>query len=170
MLLLLFFVIFNDFSQNNYLNIYLTDIHAICSDGRTLPSMPWNCWLRVRKACKIEVICLQRGAYGPSDATAIPKPHNLLPHLNLGWFYLSGTGLPTMSLNGCSGCSDGRTVAVDERPEISFSITRGTLPWQPILWTTAMRNPQKWSNYLHMCSQENDVLMMPTRSVPQPME
>jgi len=40
MLLLLFFVIFNDFSQNNYLHIYLTDIHPICSDGRTLPSMP----------------------------------------------------------------------------------------------------------------------------------
>jgi len=30
-------------------------------------------------------------AYGPADATAIPKPHP-------DWFYLSGTGLP-----GCSG-------------------------------------------------------------------
>jgi len=33
-------------------------------------------------------------AYGPADATAILKPHYLLPHLNPDWFYLSGTGLP----------------------------------------------------------------------------
>ena len=33
-------------------------------------------------------------AYGPADATAIPKPHHLLPHLNPDWFYLSDTGLP----------------------------------------------------------------------------
>ena len=36
-------------------------------------------------------------AYGPADATAIPKPHHLLPHLNPDWFYLSGTGLPRLS-------------------------------------------------------------------------
>jgi len=24
-------------------------------------------------------------AYGPADATAIPKPHRLLPNLNLDW-------------------------------------------------------------------------------------
>jgi len=36
-------------------------------------------------------------AYGPADATAIPKPHQLLPHLNPDWFYLSGTGLPRLS-------------------------------------------------------------------------
>jgi len=30
-------------------------------------------------------------AYGPADATAIPKPHRLLPHLNSDWFYLSRT-------------------------------------------------------------------------------
>ena len=46
-------------------------------------------------------------AYGPADATVIPKPHHLLPHLNPDWFYLSGTGLPRLSwvkklLNGCS--------------------------------------------------------------------
>jgi len=49
------------------------------------------------------VICLQGGAecrlfaYGPADATAIPEPHHLLPHLNPYWFYLSGTGLPRLS-------------------------------------------------------------------------
>ena len=36
-------------------------------------------------------------AYGPADATAIPKPHHLLPHLNPDWFYLSGTGLFRLS-------------------------------------------------------------------------
>jgi len=39
------------------------------------------------------VICL----CGPADATAIPKPHRLLPHLNPDWFYLSGTGLSSLS-------------------------------------------------------------------------
>jgi len=37
-------------------------------------------------------------AYGPADATAIPKPHYLLPHLNPDWFYLSGPAYP-----GCPG-------------------------------------------------------------------
>ena len=44
------------------------------------------------------VICLERGAdcsaYVPADATAIPKPDHLLPHLNPDWFYLSGTAYP----------------------------------------------------------------------------
>ena len=36
-------------------------------------------------------------AHGLADATAIPIPHLLLPHLNPDWFYLSGTGLPSLS-------------------------------------------------------------------------
>ena len=37
-------------------------------------------------------------ACGPADATAIPEPRHLLPHLNPDWFYLSGTGgLPILS-------------------------------------------------------------------------
>ena len=36
-------------------------------------------------------------AYGPLDATAIPKPRDLLPHLNPDWFCLSGTDLPRLS-------------------------------------------------------------------------
>jgi len=47
------------------------------------------------------VICLERGAdffaYGPADATAIPKPHHLLSHINPDWFYLSRVGLPRLS-------------------------------------------------------------------------
>jgi len=31
------------------------------------------------------------------DATAVPKRHQLLPHLNPDWLYLSDTGLPRLS-------------------------------------------------------------------------
>ena len=51
-------------------------------------------------------------AYGPADATAVLKPYRFLPHLNLDWFYLSGTWywptqfvLEKRPLNGCSGSS-----------------------------------------------------------------
>ena len=49
-------------------------------------------------------------AFGPADATAIPKLHHLLPHLNRDWFYLSGMSLPRLSckkrpLNWCSSSS-----------------------------------------------------------------
>jgi len=36
-------------------------------------------------------------AYGSADATAVLKPHHLLPRLNPDWFYLSGAGLPRLS-------------------------------------------------------------------------
>jgi len=38
-------------------------------------------------------------AYSPTDATAIPKPRHLLPHLNPDWFlpFWTGTGLPRLS-------------------------------------------------------------------------
>ena len=77
-----------------------------------LPSVLWHCWLGVRKsirppACKNLVLRCCCGylsearcrlfAYGPADATAIPKPHHLLPHWNPDWFCISGTGLPRLS-------------------------------------------------------------------------
>jgi len=46
------------------------------------------------------LICLNRGAdclHIWSDATAIAKPHHLLPHLRPDWFYLSGTHLARLS-------------------------------------------------------------------------
>jgi len=47
------------------------------------------------------VISLERDAYyfagGPADATAIPKPHHLSPHLNPDWLYLSANGLLRLS-------------------------------------------------------------------------
>ena len=56
-------------------------------------------------------------AYGPANATAIPKSHYLLPHLNPDWFYLSGTGLPRWSWkrpsNGCSSSSSSVVVVKD---------------------------------------------------------
>jgi len=48
--------------------------------------------------------------YGPADATAIPKPDHLLPHLNPDWIYLSGIYQLTQvvpekrPLNRCSSC------------------------------------------------------------------
>ena len=36
-------------------------------------------------------------------------------------------------------CRDGRTIAADERFEVSFLIPQGTLPWQPILWANRCR-------------------------------
>jgi len=36
-------------------------------------------------------------AYGPADATAIPKPHHILPSPDS--FHFSGTGLPRLSWN-----------------------------------------------------------------------
>ena len=44
--------------------------------------MRYWCGYRSRVKCRLF-------AYGPADATAIPKPYRLLPHSNLDWFYLS---------------------------------------------------------------------------------
>jgi len=80
-----------------------------------LPSVLWHCWLGVRKSIlpvKKWVVrcwcgCLSGArcrlfAYGPDDATAIPKPHNLMRSLNTDWFYLSGYWLPRLSWKrGC---------------------------------------------------------------------
>jgi len=51
-----------------------------------------ECWCGRLSAARCRLF-----AYGPANATAIPKPHHLLPHLNPDWFYLSGTGLPRLS-------------------------------------------------------------------------
>jgi len=59
------------------------------------------------------VICLEQGArlfaYGPADATAIPKLHHLLAHLILNsrlvlpfWYRLTPDVLEKRPLNGCS--------------------------------------------------------------------
>ena len=41
---------------------------------------------------EVQIVCIWS-----VNATAIPKPHRILPHLNPDWFYLSGTGLPRLS-------------------------------------------------------------------------
>jgi len=48
-------------------------------------------------------------AYGPVDATAIPKLRHLLHHLNPDWLCLSGSG---SGLNGCSSNSSSRYVLI----------------------------------------------------------
>jgi len=60
-----------------------------------VPSLLWYSWLGV-SGCLSEARC-RLFAYGPADATAISKPHHILPHLNPDWFYLSGIGLPRLS-------------------------------------------------------------------------
>jgi len=70
-----------------------------------LPSVLWRCWLGGRKGIRpvrnrvMRCWCgylpgarCRLFAYVPADATAIPKPHRLLPHLNPDRYYLSGTG------------------------------------------------------------------------------
>jgi len=63
--------------------------------------MPYHRWCLYAAVVVVVTLRLQENAmqcvsyaYGPADATAIPKPDHLLPHLNPDWFYLSGTGYP----------------------------------------------------------------------------
>jgi len=62
-------------------------------------------------------------AYGPAGATAVPKPHRLLPDLNPDWFYLSGSGLPRFTgkeaLNLCSSSKKVK-VAHTRLPSVGF--------------------------------------------------
>jgi len=44
-------------------------------------------WLSVWS--EVQIVCIWS-----SLCHCISKPHHLLPHLNPGWFYLSGTGFP----------------------------------------------------------------------------
>ena len=85
---------------------YITCVHLFIS----VPSMLWRCWFGVRKTIRLVKNWVTRCwcgylsgarcrlfAYGPADTTTVPKPHNLLPHLNPDWFYLSGTGFTMLS-------------------------------------------------------------------------
>jgi len=59
------------------------------------------------------VVCLEWGADYLRMVHVMPlhpKTHNVLPHLNLDWFYLSFTGLPTLSWK--RGCQMGVVVVV----------------------------------------------------------
>jgi len=44
-------------------------------------------------------------------------------------------------------CRDGRTMAVDERTEVFFSIFKGQCPWQPILWISEYGTAQKCARW-----------------------
>jgi len=63
---------------------------------------------------KLSVCSKVQTACGPDDATAIPKPHHLLPNLNPDWFYLYRTVLPRLSWK--RGRLMGAVVVVFNRP------------------------------------------------------
>ena len=68
-------------------------------------SVKMRCWCGYLSGVRCRLF-----ANGPADATAIPKPHNILLHLNPDWFYLSWyrvtqVVLKKTSLNGCSSSS-----------------------------------------------------------------
>jgi len=67
------------------------------------PCKNWvmGCWCGYLSGarCRLLTVGLMLNL-GPADATAIPKPHYLLPHLNPDWFYLSGTSLLKLSCPG----------------------------------------------------------------------
>jgi len=87
-----------------------------------MPLELWHCLLVIRKSIwpvkmsdgvlvwlfvwiKMQIVFIWS-----SWCHCIPKPYNLLPHINPDWCYLSGTGLPRLSmekrpLNGCSSSS-----------------------------------------------------------------
>jgi len=65
--------------------------HLACKNGAL------SCWCGYFSGARCRLF-----AYGPADATAIPKSDHLLPGLNSDWFYLSGTALPRLSWKrGC---------------------------------------------------------------------
>ena len=55
-----------------------------------LPEWVMRCWFGYLSAAMCRLF-----AYGPADATAIPRPHHLLPVI---WIQTSGTGLPRLLL------------------------------------------------------------------------
>ena len=71
----------------------------ITSINTTMPSVLWHCknWVMRRWHSYLSGARCRLFAHGPADATAIWRAHHLLPHVNPGWFYLPGTGLPRLS-------------------------------------------------------------------------
>jgi len=80
-------------------------------------------------------------AYGSADASAIPKPQHLMPHLNPHWFYLSGTGLPRLQVvlekSPLKGCR--RSGSTSSRPTDDIS----TRKWR-LLFTFSERYLPSW--------------------------
>ena len=69
-----FINIFSDFRQTNYLNIYQTDLHEICTTGRTLAvderpegTLPWQPILCVRSTSNIQLVLVRGGAPSAGD-------------------------------------------------------------------------------------------------------
>ena len=105
----------------------------------------WHCWLGVQKSIRPvkiewwgvdEVICLEQGADCLYYRHCIPKPHHLLPHLSLDWFYLSGVGLPRLSWKRgrvCDVCFYGCLLRILKTRNCS-SVTNWSLHTTSIFW------------------------------------
>jgi len=109
-------------------------VYIFSSISGSVPSVLWHCQLGTTKSIwhvKIEwrgvgvVICMKRRVDCLHIVQLHPQNHNLLPHLNPDWFYLSGAGLHRWSwkrpLNGRSSSS-------------SSSSSSGSMEW--LLWLT----------------------------------
>jgi len=115
-----------------------------------LPSVLWHCWLGVRKSIRPVKNWVMRCwcgylsgarcrlfAYGPADATAIPKPQCLLPHLNPDWFYLSGTGLPRLSWVFCRVVLSTNACFASGTMTVEYKMSRLDWLWKFLLVTNA---------------------------------
>ena len=69
-------------------------------------------------------------AYGVIDATAIPKHHNLLPHLNRDcfWYRLTQIVLEKRPLNGCSS-SISSSIPITYLREVHSQFVRLSFMW-----------------------------------------
>jgi len=69
--------------KTNFFGYYCVTLLIYLSDEVLMWLSAWS---------EVQIVCIWS-----VNATAIPKPHRILPHLNPDWFYLSGTGLPRLS-------------------------------------------------------------------------
>jgi len=113
------------------------------ASGRHLACKNWvlRCWRGYLSEARCRLF-----AYGPADATDIPKPDHLLPHLNPDWFYwLIQVVLEKRPLKRCSSCSSSsRMLHRKKTPNSGNSLAcleSMTQPdWKPIQLTAGTNN------------------------------
>ena len=106
-----FWIFWNRYCHNFFAFSALTLLVGRQEELPACKNWVMRCWCGYLSGARCRLF-----AYGPTDATAIPKPHHLLPHLNPDWSYLSGTGLPRLSLKrghwtGSSSSSSSSTLS-----------------------------------------------------------
>jgi len=93
------------FSKIQIFFTFLVPAHLGCPGKRAVKRVCVRCC-----CCYLSEARCTLFAYGSADATAIPKPHHLLPHSNPDWFYffwyrLTQVVLEKRPLNGCNSSS-----------------------------------------------------------------